>query len=207
MPANSLASNVRKGSKIKNSGKVSSSVKNRAREKFPQGEIVTSKSKGVETINHLTGKDENLKVTNGSKAGFPLLFTGKRKTYIEGYIRDLLVILRLQDWTITLDWSISKDHDVYATIISNPDQKRATLNLTIKFLELDNKERSQTLVHELMHCHLFALHYLTEKSIEQACSKKVSEMFLVGFDCEIEKATDAIADVLAPFVPKFTLPV
>jgi hypothetical protein len=171
--------------------------------------------KMIKTSNNLSGVDkvqmngfqESLKVMPTAKAGFPLLFTNKRKAYIEGYIRELLVIMRLQDWTITMDWSISKDQDVYATILSSPDQKRATLNLTLKFLELDSKERSQTLVHELMHCHLFSLHYLTEKSIEQACSKKVSEMFLVGFDCEIEKATDAIADIIAPFVPKFNLPI
>jgi hypothetical protein len=161
---------------------------------------------GVDKV-QMTGFQESLKVMPVVKSGFPLLFTNKRKAYIEGYIRELLVIMRLQDWTITLDWSISKDQDAYATILSSPDQKRATLNLTLKFLELDSKERSQTLVHELMHCHLFSLHYLAEKSMEQASSKKVSEMFLVGFDCEIEKATDAIADIIAPFVPKFILPV
>ena len=180
-----------------------------------KGEKVDKTLKMVKTSKNLSGVDEvqingvleSLKVMPTAKAGFPLLFTNKRKAYIEGYIRELLVIMRLQDWTIMMDWSISKDQDVYATILSSPDQKRATLNLTLKFLELDSKERSQTLVHELMHCHLFSLHYLTEKSIEQACSKKVSEMFLVGFDCEIEKATDAIADIVAPFVPKFNLPI
>jgi hypothetical protein len=190
-------------------------LENKSTRRDGKDEKVAKTLKMVKTGNNLSraaevqtnGVLESLKVMPTVKAGFPLLFTNKRKAYIEGYIRELLIIMRLQDWTITMDWSISKDQDVYATILSSPDQKRATLNLTLKFLELDSKERSQTLVHELMHCHLFSLHYLTEKSIEQACSKKVSEMFLVGFDCEIEKATDAIADIIAPFVPKFNLPI
>ena len=125
------------------SRKINGKSKNNTIVKADNFQNIADPKKGLPLILK-NGEQDSLKVMSKSKSGFPLLFNTKRKEYIEQYLRGLIVIMRLQDWTITLDWSSSGDQDVYATIISSPDQKRATLNLTIKFLELDNSERAQT---------------------------------------------------------------
>jgi len=86
------------------------------------------------------------------------------------------------------------------------DSRHATVRMSLKFLSLSPQLQSQTLVHELVHCHLFALDELARSSIEVAASKKAAAMFNVAFNSAIELTTDALADAFSALLPPLVLP-
>jgi len=132
-------------------------------------------------------------------------WTLKRRKEVQLYVENLMIIMRLKDWKLLIDWEDLDDDDFYATMQSQPDQMRSTLSIKNRFLELSREEQTQTLVHELVHCHLFALHYMAERAMEESVGSKAFKIFEVALDCEVEKATDILADIIVPFVPLLNL--
>ena len=129
----------------------------------------------------------------------------EKELYLVSYLELLVKSMRLSDWSIIVELS-DKDKNVFATIESQPDQRRAILTITSNFLQLDADDQKQTLVHELIHCHLFALHYQAEEAFKIYSTSKAQEVFALMLESEIEKATDALADAIAPLLPFFELP-
>lgn len=133
------------------------------------------------------------------------VWDARKEKYIVSYLDKLIKAMRLSDWSIIVEFS-KKDRNVFATLEQQPDQKRAILTLSQKFLELDSEDQRQTLVHEMIHCHLFNLHYQVEESFRVVATGKNQELFEVMLESEIEKATDGLADAFAHFLPDFKLP-
>ena len=129
----------------------------------------------------------------------------EKELYLISYLELLVKSMRLSDWSIIVELS-DKDKNVFATMESQPDQRRAILTITSNFLQLDEEDQKQTLVHEMIHCHLFALHYQAEEAFKIYSTSKAQEVFALMLESEIEKATDALADIIAPLLPGFILP-
>ena len=104
-------------------------------------------------------------------------WSSHRKLYVETYVKNLQKILRLRDWKISVDWRKFADED-----------------------------QAQTLIHELLHCHLFALDNLASDTVDALSSKSAGKVFEVALEAAVECTTDTLADVLLPFVPNFELP-
>ena len=146
---------------------------------------------------------EHIKVRYISPTRIP--WDKKKERYLVEYLRALVPIMKLTDWSFIIELNdITKN--VFATMESQPDQKRGILTLTSKFLQLDSYDQKQTLVHEFIHCHLFNLHYQAEAGFKVNSTSKTQELFSIMIESEIERATDSLADVLTPFIPDFKLP-
>lgn len=133
-------------------------------------------------------------------------WTPNRRRAVEEYIVELQRILRLQDWNIKVDWTEPCDDISLATNDPLEDQKGATIRVSEKFLPLTSEEQTQTLVHEMIHCHLNVMTDLAEYAVKSLAKKEANEMFLIAFSQSLELTTDAIADAIAPMIKQFVLP-
>lgn len=129
-----------------------------------------------------------------------------RRDAVEVYIKNLQKYLRLQDWTLVVDWSEPCEDISIATFDPVEDQKYSVIRISEKFLDLGMEMQTQTLVHELIHCHLQPMTDLAEYTVKSIASKSASNVFDIAMSQSCEFATDAIADAIAPLVPQFKLP-
>ena len=133
-------------------------------------------------------------------------WSSNRRVAVEKYVAKLQKIMRLADWTIEVDWSEPCEDISYATNDPMEDQKYAVIRVSDKFLDLSPHMQTQTLVHELTHCHLNPMTDLAEYTVKSVTSKATFNVFEIALSQSCEFATDALADVLAPLVPQFKLP-
>lgn len=159
------------------------------------------------SLSHISPNTINVQssiaVINSDSIGW----SSQRKLYVETYLKNLQKILRLQDWKIAVDWKkFVDDDDAFATNTPLGHTKRSVIHLSNMFLGLNNEDQAQTLIHELLHCHLFALDNLASDTVEALGSKSTGKVFEVALEATLECTTDTLADVLLPFVPIFELP-
>ena len=114
--------------------------------------------------------------------------------------------LRLTDWTVRVDFDTPAGADELATINPMPAQKHATLRLGPLFLALNAHDQRQTLVHELIHCHLFRLSQSVTRMVEQLDENGPRPLATVMLSDEIEWATDALADVFVTLMADQPVP-
>lgn len=150
--------------------------------------------------------DGNPRRTRATATRVPQRWTAGQRSAVEDYLLELISILRLRDWHLELDWSRPADDDCYASITPYPDSRRAVVRIGELFLHLDADEQRSTLVHELAHCHLFALHHLADRILQVALCEPAQAVAETALQAEIECTTDALADVLAPMCPVFRFP-
>jgi hypothetical protein len=134
-------------------------------------------------------------------------WTAERRSVVETYIRVLQKKLRLQDWTVTIDWdTVVPDDDAYAQNTAETRSKHCCISFSNKFLELDPELQRQTLVHEMLHAHFFPLADLVDITVSELVKRSAHNIFSVAMDHQVEYAVDALADAIAPLMPDFVLP-
>ena len=159
------------------------------------------------SLSHISHNTINVHSTIAVITSDSIGWSSQRKLYVETYVKNLQKILRLQDWKISLDWKkFVDDDDAYATNTPIGHTKRSVIHLSNMFLGLNNEDQAQTLIHELLHCHLFALDNLAGDTVDALGSKSAGKVFEVALEATVECTTDTLADVLLPFVPIFELP-
>ena len=121
---------------------------------------------------------------------------------VEVYLRDVQTHLRLRDWTVTMDWTQNAPDDAYACIIPTPNSKHAAVRLHPQFLTLSCADQRQTLIHELMHAHLFPTHHLAVMMLEETVRKPATiRVACMALEAEVEQVVDALADAFAVMCP------
>jgi hypothetical protein len=135
-------------------------------------------------------------------------WTTARKRAVVTQLQLLQPMLRLSDWTIKVVWDKASDEseDEYATNTPMGDSRHCEVRFSKRFLELDNKEMNQVIIHELMHCHLFQLEDYSVDSVEEIAPKRISALFNIGHTKLVETSIDAIADAFTELVPSFDFP-
>jgi len=135
-------------------------------------------------------------------------WTTARKRAVATQLQLLQPMLKLSDWTIKVVWDKSSDEseDEYATNTPMGDSRHCEVRFSKRFLELDNKEMNQVIIHELMHCHLFHLEDYTVDSVEEIAPKRISSLFNIGHTKLVETAIDSIADAFTEVLPPFEFP-
>ena len=134
------------------------------------------------------------------------VWTTARREAVESYVAYLQEVLRLRDWTITVDWSKPTKKDALATMTQMTDSKHATLHLSPEFIKEPSHLHGQTLVHEMMHCHLFSMEGLTSSTVMALTDKRTAAVFNIAYTAANELATDGLADAFYPLVTPFHLP-
>jgi len=133
-------------------------------------------------------------------------WTLNRREAVNQYIASLQNILRLNDWTIIVDWSEPCEDISLATNDPYEEQKYALIKVSEKLIEEPSWLQTQTLVHEMIHCHLQTMSDLAEYTVKSLSSKATNEIFLIAYNQVLELATDALADAFYPLVPQFAIP-
>lgn len=132
----------------------------------------------------------------------------KQKEAISLYVYSMAKIMKLQDWKIKVKWDKFCDEfdDAYATNTPVGDSRHCEIRFSERFLELDDQEMTQAVVHELLHCYYFPVEDYTEEMFTKATDEKSTELFSIGHTKLMETAIDGIADGIANVVPNFKLP-
>lgn len=126
-------------------------------------------------------------------------WTARSKEDLKRYVRLLADALGLRDWELLIDWEPVPD--AFACISPVYGQKRAVLSFGGHFLDWDPAVQRATIAHELIHCHLFPATEVVRETGEKLLTKSAAEASWIGFFANIEYATDAISDAVAPLLP------
>ena len=108
------------------------------------------------------------------------VWTPARREAVEAYISYLQRTLRLQDWTITIDWSKPTKKDALATMTQMSDSKHATLHLSPEFISEPPHLHGQILIHEMTHCHLYQMETLASTTVSALSDKRTTAVFNVA---------------------------
>lgn len=142
----------------------------------------------------------------GSDLKIPKYWTPARRLAVAEYLAELKQVLKLQDWTLYLDWYQSAAiQDAYATNGYFPQSRHAVLSVSERFEELSPEAQRQTLVHEMMHCYTHHFDELTTACVLALVNKKSGKLFNAALEEQSEKLTDILTDVFLPFMPAFKL--
>ena len=137
----------------------------------------------------------------------PAEWTLERRQAVEGYVALVKPLLRLTDWTITFDWlNCPDDDDAFATCSSVGPSRHCELRFSRAFLTLPPHDRTQVVLHELMHCKLFPLENLVDAVCDDTMSRSAKKVMDAAVSQALEYTVDDLADVLLPFVPGLSLP-
>lgn len=139
-------------------------------------------------------------------------WTPRRREILEAWIKDVQGRMALEDWNISVNWKGNEEThptagehpSALATMTPMPSSKHASMTVSDALLELPGPSRHQVLVHEMVHCHLFALHECARSGFEAATktNKLAEEVLNTAFTQHVESATDALADAFVDFLPE-----
>lgn len=115
------------------------------------------------------------------------------------YIRTLADAIGLRDWSFKIDDEPCDDH-CDAQIRCIYGQRQAVIRIGDQMVDYDPAKQRGVLVHELVHCHLALIDAATRYA-EPVFGSIAWPVFEGAMADANEQATNAIAVVLAPFLP------
>lgn len=130
--------------------------------------------------------------------------TKRERRAVEDFVTAAKPRLRLADWTVRFDFK-SLPQDSTATMAHLPKSRWATLTLGESFRRESAQVQRQTLVHELVHCHLFDLHETAERLVEDLTLGDAQAARTLLID-RCEWAVDTLADAFVPLVADLPVP-
>lgn len=120
-----------------------------------------------------------------------------------GYIRYLANELGLRDWTFELEYhQLPPIEDASASIDCIFGRKYAVIRFADTFFQADRSDQRNTMVHELIHCHLDGMDAVIRDMGVQMGSF-VHSVFQDNHHRELELATDGLATAISK---KYLLP-
>lgn len=169
----------------------------------------TSSAFNVKSLSSAKVKSNDLKLHHGRvhyvkipSSRAKVKWTASKRAEVLEYVNYVQTKLKLMDWEITVNFSEKSESGAVATMIPFENQKKAVLQFGDSFLQQTDSEVRQTIVHELMHCHLFALQHTTEATIESLSGNKALAAFAPALNSLIESVTDVLADAFTPLIDK-----
>jgi hypothetical protein len=120
--------------------------------------------------------------------------------YWQAYIRDIADRMALKDWTILLSDEPADEESEATTFLTN-GRKVAKVYLSSKWEGRTPEEQRHTVVHEMVHPHLYPLTNMGEDDIEPLIGKAAHTLWQASFRRELEYAVDGLADAIAPLMP------
>lgn len=157
------------------------------------------------TILELTEMARPSAKPEGRKQQHRVAWTAKRRENLAQAVARYQRIMKLSDWTITIDWSKPCEKDALATMTPMSDSRHATLKLSAEYVNLTADLQTQVLLHELAHCMLFPIDDLALETVKHAAGKEGAAIYEIAHSAAIERAVDSIADALWSLVEPVSL--
>lgn len=153
----------------------------------------------VESARSLAGKSENPRVPEY------LAYA------VNKYLLEIAAMLRLADWMIVVNDDPPAEEAAAASMNSRNGQKFAGVWLSDRFIDrndpsLDDYMRSQTLIHEVLHCHFEEAWTFMEDIFDNEFSRQVERLATHTFKNMMEVGIDQLAFSLADLLPSFVFP-
>lgn len=126
--------------------------------------------------------------------------TTEEREAISAYIREVADQLGMKDWRVELSDDRPDEASSSAQVVIAYGMKRAKIRIGENWDTDSPDERRNTIVHELVHCHIDAI----EKafmSVRQTMGRDAYEVARDSVRDAVEWATDAIATAIDPFFP------
>jgi hypothetical protein len=121
-----------------------------------------------------------------------------RYAALETYVAACLPVLNLGNWKVTILTDVAPE-DRYADIEPNDQAQTANLRVGNLFWAQKPDEQRLTIVHELIHLHLCRLDQTVDR-LEPVLGSAAWAPWAAVYEDVYERATDAIAEILAPQV-------
>ena len=121
-----------------------------------------------------------------------------RYAALEVYVAACLPVLNLGNWKVTILTDVAPE-DRYADIEPNDQAQTANLRVGNLFWAQKPDEQRLTIVHELIHLHLCRLDQTVDR-LEPVLGSAAWAPWAAVYEDVYERATDAIAEILAPQV-------
>lgn len=109
------------------------------------------------------------------------------------YVRWLADKLGLRDWTLVLSKTPDEDPTNIASVTPVEGQFRAVIQLSDTFADREPEDITNTLVHELIHCHHRDMNDLIRLGLPNYLGQTVFGIFGEGFRQAEERSVDALA--------------
>lgn len=125
---------------------------------------------------------------------------------IDAYNATLQRLLRIQDWRLTVDHDNQPNapdlpHGVWATVWApTPTKREALVRYNDDLFNQDPETQREAFVHELIHLHLYPLWFHHQEAIKNN-SARLRDYASTAYWHSEEKTTDALATVIAPYLP------
>lgn len=116
------------------------------------------------------------------------------------YVRLVADQLGLREWNITVSTEPADEGNL-ADISISYGQHRATVRFAGDRSRWTPEDTRNTVVHELLHCHLNILTDLMGDIAEAIASEGATDVAVAAHQYVSERIVDALAAVIAPFVP------
>lgn len=114
---------------------------------------------------------------------------------------EMSTALHLGHWMIRVPLETRPDNDDEAASVERIyGQNVAKIFLSDRFLLSSPEDQRETYTHELLHCHFRAI-IEARDSLDELLGKPANTLFVQQMKTAEEWAVDAIARVLAPFLP------
>ena len=121
-----------------------------------------------------------------------------RYAALETYVATCLPVLNLGNWKVKILTDVAPE-DRYADIEPNDQAQTANLRVGNLFWAQKPDEQRLTIVHELIHLHLCRLDQTVDR-LEPVLGSAAWAPWAAVYEDVYERATDAIAEILAPQV-------
>lgn len=121
-----------------------------------------------------------------------------RYAALEAYVAACLPVLNLGNWKVTILTDVAPE-DRYADIEPNDQAQTANLRVGNLFWTQKPDQQRLTIVHELVHLHLCRLDQTVDR-LEPVLGSAAWAPWAAVYEDVYERATDAIAEILAPQV-------
>lgn len=121
------------------------------------------------------------------------------------YIRDTANTLTLRDWYLTLLDITPENEDTAASVKSIYGRRRAEIKLRRDWWQDDAETLRHHIVHELLHLHHEGMDTVLH-GLKPTLGEAIFNPVYEAFRWQMEMATDAVADAIAPLLPLPVIP-
>jgi len=126
--------------------------------------------------------------------------TDEEWSVLHAYVRDCADRLGLRDWTLVIRHDPPDEEDALADTLATEGRRRAVIRFCENFRELDVEEQRNTVVHELLHCHLYLIEN-AQSDGEVALGRDTAQILHNSVRRSIELACDSIATAIDEHFP------
>ena len=123
------------------------------------------------------------------------------------YVRWIADEMGLRDWRFEIEWREPEEVDEVeghvrgASCEPVPGRRVATLGFGEHLREVDPEDLRETVVHELIHCHLAALWAQLRQDLLNPLGQETYNAFIASSERNMEFGVDALAAALAKHMP------